>query len=184
MDPNLVETNQKTQDTLVHLQRDLSTIRAGRANPTLLEDILVEAYDGKMKMVEVGTITAPQPSLLTVQVWDPSIVKDVEKAIMSANLGLNPSVDGQIVRVPIPPLTEERREEFVKVASQKGEAAKVTIRQLRNDQRDEWKKQEEAGEIGEDELFRREKLLQDLVDRVNNEVDSLVKEKQEELRQI
>jgi ribosome recycling factor len=184
MDPNLQQVNQKIQDSLLHLQRDLSTIRAGRANPSLLEDISVEAYGGKMKLVELGTITAPQPSLLTIQVWDPSIIKDIEKAIMSANLGLNASVDGQTVRVPIPALTEERRAEFAKLAHQKGEEGRVTIRQIRNDQRDEWKNQKESGDISEDEFFRREKFLQEVVDKANEEIDSQVKQKQEELRQI
>jgi ribosome recycling factor len=119
MDPQLTEVHQKIQDSLIHLQRELSSIRAGRANPTLLEDLPVQAYGGRMKMVEVGTIGAPQPTLLVVTVWDPGVVKDVEKAILEANLGLNPSIDGTTVRVPIPPLTEERREEYVKLAHQK-----------------------------------------------------------------
>lgn len=184
MDPNLAEVNQKIQDSLLHLQRELASIRAGKANPSLLEEIPVSAYGGRLKMMEVGTITAPQNTLLVIQVWDPSTLKDVEKAIMEANLGLNPSVDGQTVRVPLPPLTAERREEFVKVAHQKGEEARVAIRQLRNDQREDWKSQKDKGDIGEDELFRREKLLQELVDHSNNEVDQLVKQKVEELRQI
>jgi ribosome recycling factor len=184
MDPSLTEVDQKVKDTLIHLQRELSSIRAGRANPTLLEDLPVSAYGSRMKMVEVGTIAAPQPTLLTVTVWDPGVVKDVEKAIQEANLGLNPSVDGQTVRVPIPPLTEERREEYVKLAHQKGEAARVSLRQIRNDQRDEWKKEKESGEISEDEFFRREKLLQEMVDKYNAEIDSHVKHKEEELRQI
>src|SRR5258708_4231515 len=146
MDPNLAEADQKINNTLTHLQHELSSIRAGRANPSLLEDIPVVAYGGKMKMMEVGTIGAPQPSLLTVQVWDASIVKDVEKAIMEAGLGLNPSSEGNVVRVPIPSLTEERREEFVKLAHQKGEAAKVALRQIRQEQRGEWDKLLDAGE--------------------------------------
>lgn len=184
MDPTLTDTHQKIQNALTHLQRELSTIRAGRANPSLLEEISVMAYGSRMKLMEVGTIAAPQPTLLTVQVWDASIVKDVEKAIMEANLGLNPSTEGNVVRVPIPPLSEERREEFAKLARQKGEEIKVEIRQIRGLQRDEWKKLEDSGEVGEDELRRREKLLQDMIDRTTAQIDELVKTKEEELRQV
>lgn len=184
MDPYLQEVNSKIQNALEHLKRELSGIRAGRANPSLLEEISVNAYGAKMKMMEVGTISAPQPSLLTVQVWDASLVRDVEKAIMEANLGLNPSNEGQTVRVPIPPLNEERREEFVKLAHQKGEGCKVEIRQVRQEQREAWVKAKESGEIGEDELFRREKFMQELVDKANVEVDNLIKQKRESLMEV
>ncbi len=184
MDPNLTEANTRIDNALKHLQRELSNIRAGRANPSLVEDVPVMAYGARMKMMEVGTISAPQPSLLTITVWDPAVIKDVEKAILEANLGLNPSIDGQTVRLPIPQLTEERREEFVKLAHQKGEAARVDIRQIRADFRDNWKKEEEKGEIGEDELHRRDKLLQDLIDKSVSTVDEYIKAKEDELMQI
>lgn len=184
MDPNLISFSQKIQDTLGHLQKGLSAVRAGRANPSLLEEIPINAYGVQMKLMEIGTISSPQPSLLTIQVWDAGLTKDVEKAIMSANLGLNASTEGQTVRVPVPPLTEERREEFVKIAHQKGEEAKISIRQHRQDQKDEWVKAKTAGEIGEDELFRREKLMQELIDKANAEVDSLIKQKQADLMEV
>lgn len=184
MDQSLQDTKQRLQDALTHLQKDLSGIRAGRANPSLIEEIPVEAYGARMKMMEVGTIAAPQPAMLTIQVWDQSVVRAVEKAIMEANLGLNPSVDGQIVRLSFPPLTQERREEFVKMAHQKGEAGRIAIRQIRTEMRDDWKKQEEAGDIGEDDFHRLEKLLQEQVDRANAQVDDMVKAKQEELLEI
>lgn len=184
MDPNLIAFSEKVQDTLDHLQKELSAIRAGRANPSLLEEIPINAYGTQMKLMEVGTIASPQPSLLTIQVWDAGLTKDVEKAIMSANLGLNPSTEGQTVRVPIPPLTEERRQEFVKVAHTKGEEAKISIRQHRQDQKDEWVKSKNAGEIGEDELFRREKLMQDLVEKANSEVDGEINTKGIDLMQV
>ena len=184
MDPELVELATNIQSALDHLKKELSLIRAGRANPSLLEEITITAYGAQMKLMEVGTITTPQFSLLTVQVWDPALVKDVEKAILSANLGLNPSTEGQTVRIPIPPLTQERREEFVKVAHTKGEEARISIRQHRQEQKDEWVRAKTVGEIGEDELFRREKLMQDIVDKANAEVDSAVKEKQASLMEI
>ncbi len=184
MEPFLQGTNQKIQNALAHLQRELASIRAGRANPALIEEIPVSAYGTRMKIAEVGTISAPQPTLLTVQVWDASLVKEVEKAILESELGLNPSIEGQVVRLPIPPLTEERREEFVKVASQKGEQCRIEIRQIRGEAREEWKRMEESGEIGEDEIHRREKLLQELVDQSSAEVDRLVRQKEAELRQV
>ncbi|MBI2011899.1 ribosome recycling factor [Candidatus Daviesbacteria bacterium] len=184
MDPVLNEANQRIQNALNHLKKELSTIRAGRANPTLIEEIPVNAYGAKMKLLEVGTITTPQPSLLTVQVWDPSLVKDVEKAILEANIGLMPSVDGQVVRLPIPPLTQERREEYVKQTHQKGEVTRVEMRQIRADIRGAWEKAKDAGDFGEDELFRREKLLQELINKMSVLIDELVKAKEEELKQI
>lgn len=184
MDPELLEFATNIQNALDHLKKELSSIRAGRANPSLLEEIPINAYGAQMKLMEVGTISTPQFSLLTVQVWDPGLVKDVEKAIMSAGLGLNPSTEGQTVRVPIPPLTGERRIEFVKIAHTKGEEARIGIRQHRQEQKDAWVQAKTAGEIGEDELFRREKLMQDIVEKANSEVDSLIKQKEADLMQV
>ncbi|MBI2022140.1 ribosome recycling factor [Candidatus Daviesbacteria bacterium] len=185
MDQNyLSEATQRINNALEHLKRELSNIRAGRANPSLVEEVGVNAYGSKMKLMEVGTISAPQPSLLIIQVWDPSIVKDVEKAILEANLGLTPSIDGTIVRLPIPPLTEERREEFVKITHQKGEEAKIEIRQIRQDVRETLHKQKEAGEITEDDWFRLDKNLQEMVDKSSSSIDELIKNKEEDLRQV
>ncbi len=184
MDLSLIETNNKIEAAIQHFKSELSAIRAGRANPTLIENIPVEAYGARMKLVEVGTIAAPQPTLLTVQVWDVTQVNAVIKAIQESNLGLNPASDGQMIRLPIPALTEERRREFIKLASQKLEVAKVEIRQIRQDVRQDWDKAKEAGEVSEDELFRREKLLQELVDKKILELDELEKAKEAELMEF
>ena len=184
MDPVLTQPSQKIEDTIHHFKMEIAGIRAGRANPALIENILVDAYGGKMKLVEVGNISAPQPTLLTVQVWDASVLDKVIKAIQEANLGLNPSNEGNLIRLPIPPLTAERREEFIKLLHHKMEQARVAIRQTRHDFRNAWKSSQEAGEFGEDEFFRRERLLQELVDRKILEVESLGKQKEEELTQI
>ncbi len=184
MDPVLSEANTKIEDALHHLKMELAGIRAGRASPSLIENILVEAYGGKMKMVEVGNISSPQPTLLTVQVWDASILQNVIKAIQEANLGLNPSNEGTLIRLPIPPLTTERREEFIKILHQKLEETKVAIRQIRQDFRNNWKATQEQGQFGEDEFFRREKLLQELVDKKIAEIEDLGKSKEEELKEI
>lgn len=184
MDPVLVEVNQRIQDAVDHLKRGLSTIRAGRANPSLIEDIPVSVYGSRMKLVELGTISAPQTTLLTVQVWDAGNVNDVIKAVQEANLGINPSAEGQLVRLPIPPLTAERREEFIKLSRGKMEEAKIEIRQIRQDVRESWQNAQESGEFGEDEFNRRSKLLQDLIDRAGSQIDELVKAKEEELQQV
>ena len=141
-------------------------------------------YGAKMQLVELGTISAPQPTLLTIQVWDPSLVPAIEKAIFESSLGLTPSTEGQVVRLAIPPLSEERREEFAKISRQKGEECKISIRQIRADERDKWIKDKADGVLGEDQLFHREKSLQELVDKTVSEADQLVKIKEEELRQI
>ncbi len=184
MDPILEEANTRIQSAIDHFKQEISGIRAGRANPALIENVQVEVYGSRMKLVEVGNISAPQPSLLTVQVWDASILDKVIKSIQEANLGLNPSNEGTLIRLPIPPLTQERREEFIKLLHQKMEAVKVEIRQIRQDIRNDWKKQTEAGEFGEDEFIRREKLLQELIDKKIVEVEQLGKDKQEELTQV
>lgn len=184
MDPNLTEANNRIQKALEHLQQELASIRAGKANPSLLENIPVFAYGSQMKMLEVGTISAPQHSLLTIHVWDAGIVKDVEKAVMEANLGLNPSTEGNTVRVPIPALNEERREEFIKLAHQKAEITRVELRQIRHETRGDWEDKQKSGEIGEDELARREKLLQELIDKITSKIDEYLKAKEEDLRQI
>lgn len=184
MDPFLTLPNEKIDNTLHHFKVEIAGIRAGRANPGLIESVMVDAYGSKMKLVEVGNIAVPQPSLLTVQVWDASILQNVIKAIQEANLGLNPSNEGTLIRLPIPPLTQERREEFIKILHQKMEEAKVAIRGVRQDFRNEWKKESEDGTISEDEFNRREKLLQEAIDKKIVEVDELGKAKTEELIQI
>ncbi len=176
--------NTKIEEAMHHFKVAISGIRAGRANPAFIENIQIEAYGGRMKLMELGNISAPQPSLLTVQVWDETILQNVLKGIMEANLGLNPSNDGTLIRLPIPALTAERRAEFIKILHQKMEEAKVSIRQIRHDFRNEWKKQSDEGKFGEDEFFRREKILQELIDKKILEIDSLGKTKTEELTQI
>ncbi|MBI2338608.1 ribosome recycling factor [Candidatus Daviesbacteria bacterium] len=184
MDPVLNDVNTKIDAVIHHFKVEIAGIRAGRANPSLIENVSVEAYGSRMKLNELGNISAPQPSLLTIQVWDATILDKVIKAIQEANLGLNPSNEGTLIRLPIPPLTAERREEFIKLLHQKVEEAHVSIRQIRHDFRNGWKKESEEGKFGEDEFFRREKILQELVDKKVAEVEDFGKLKKEELTQI
>jgi ribosome recycling factor len=184
VDPNLTEPNTRIQGAIEHLKQELSSIRAGRANPSIIENVSVEAYGAKMKLMEVGTISAPQPTLLTIQVWDAGLLNSVVKSIQEANLGFNPSNDGQTIRITLPPLTQERREEFVKLVHVKMESARVEVRQVRQDFRQVWEKEKEASSIGEDELFRREKILQELIDKSMEQIEDLGKIKESELMQV
>lgn len=184
MDQSLQEANQRIQAAIDHLKRELSIIRAGRANPTLVEDISVNVYGSRMKLLELGTITSPQPTLLTVQVWDASIVQDILKALQSSGLGITPSAEGQVIRLPIPPLTAERRVEFIKLVHQKMEEAKIEMRQIRQDIRAGWQEAQESGEFGEDEFERRSKLLQDLINKITGQIDELGEAKEQELTEL
>jgi len=184
MDNTLTEANQRIQTAIEHLKKDLSVIRAGRANPTLVEDIAVSVYGSKMKLVELGTISSPQPTLLTVQVWDASIVQDVLKALQSSGLGITPSAEGRMIRLPIPPLTSERREEFIKLVHQKIEGTKIEIRQIRQDIREKWERAKKDGEFGEDEFDRRSKLLQNLIDQASTQIEETGEGKEQELQRV
>lgn len=184
MDPLLTEPTQKLDAALHHFKVDIAGIRAGRANPSLIENIPVNVYGTNMKLMEVGNISAPQPSLLTVQVWDASVLDKVIKSIQEANIGLNPSNEGTLIRLPIPPLTAERREELIKMLHKKREEASVSMRQIRQDFRNEWKKLLDEDEISEDEFSRREKVLQELIDKKIVEIEDATKIKEEELTQI
>ena len=136
------EYKNKMENTLKIFHEELFRLRTGRATPLLLEPIFVEAYNSKMKISELGTVNAPEPKLLTVQVWDKSMVQNVEKSIRESELGLNPSTDGQLIRVPLPDLTEERRLELTKVASKFSEDAKISIRNIRRDAMDKIKEEQ------------------------------------------
>ena len=184
MDPVLIKAHQRIQSALEHLKVELSSIRAGRANPSLIENVPVSAYGGTMKLLEVGTISTPQPNLLTVQIWDVSILQDVIKSIQEANLGLNPSNDGTLIRLPIPQLTEERRVEYIKLSHQKMEGVRIEVRQIRQDIREGWSQEMESNVFGEDEFDRRSKILQELIDRSIGTIDELGKQKEAELIQI
>jgi len=161
------------------LKHDLAGLRTGRASTSLLDPVTVEVYGSAMPLNQVATVTTPEPRMLAVQVWDKSSVGPVDKAIRSAGLGLNPIVDGQNLRIPIPDLTEERRRELAKLAGQYAEKAKVAVRNVRRDGMDALKTDEKKGEIAEDERKRRETEVQKLTDATIADLDaaSAAKEK-------
>lgn len=169
---------------LSSLQKDLSGLRTGRAVPSLLEDMQVEAYGSNMPIQQLASITAPEPRMLVVQPWDAQTMKDIEKAIQQSNLGLNPVVDGAIIRVPFPALTEEKRKELVKLMHGKLEEAKIKLRQIRETLLKEWKAKKTEGELSEDDFFRLEKELQAMVDETNQKIESMGEAKEKEMLTI
>ncbi len=165
------------------LKHDLGGLRTGRASTTLLDPVTVEVYGAHMPLNQVATVSAPEPRLLSVQVWDRSNVNAVEKAIRQAGLGINPITDGQNIRLPIPDLTEERRKELAKLAHQYGEKAKVAVRNVRRDGMDSLKQDEKKGEISEDERKRFETEVQKLTDEAVADVDQAIAAKEKEILQ-
>nr|WP_047167644.1 ribosome recycling factor [Sphingomonas sp. Y57] len=163
------------------LKGDLTGLRTGRASVNLLDPVTVEIYGAHMPLNQAATVTAPEPRMLSVQVWDRSNVGPVDKAIRSAGLGLNPIVDGQTLRIPIPDLTEERRKELAKLASQYAEKARVAVRNVRRDGMDSLKTDEKKGEIGEDERKRRETEVQKMTDATISEIDAAAAAKEKEI---
>src|SRR5678809_1526295 len=165
------------------LRHDLSGLRTGRASTALLDPIHVEVYGANMPLNQVATVSVPEPRMLTVQVWDRSNVQPVEKAIRSANLGLNPITDGQLIRLPIPDLTEDRRKELAKLVGQYSEKAKVAVRNVRRDGMDHLKTDEKKHDISEDERKRLEHEVQKLTDDTVKEIDVAAETKEKEILQ-
>lgn len=169
---------------LSHYQHQLAGIRTGRATPSLLEDLHANYYGTPTPLNQLATITAPEPGLLHVQVWDATALPEVEKSIRSSHLGLNPVVDGQLIRVPLPQLTEERRQELIKLAKQRAEAARVSIRSVREEAMKKIKDEETGGDLSEDQAEVSRKALQKSVDAANEEIHSLLEHKQAEILKI
>src|ERR671921_22512 len=163
------------------LKHDLSVLRTGRASTALVDSVRVEVYGSNMPLNQVATVSVPEPRLLTVQVWDRSNVQPVEKAIRSANLGLNPVTDGQLIRLPIPDLTEERRKELAKLVGQYAEKARIAVRNVRRDGMDHLKQDEKKHLISEDERKRLETEVQKLTDQTISEIDDTAAAKEKEI---
>jgi ribosome recycling factor len=163
------------------LKGDLSGLRTGRANIALLDPVTVEVYGSHMPLNQVATVSAPEPRMLSVQVWDKTNVGPCDKAIRSAGLGLNPIVDGQTLRLPIPDLTEERRKELAKLAGKYAEGARVAVRNVRRDGMDSLKVDEKKGEISEDERKRKETEVQKLTDTTIADIDAVATAKEKEI---
>lgn len=183
-DFKLQDYEKRMHGALDVLTKEFVGLRTGRASTSLLEPIMVDAYGSKMPISQVGTIGVPEARLLTVQVWDKGLVKVVEKTIREAGLGLNPSADGQIVRVPLPDLTEERRRELTKVAAKYAETARVAVRNVRRDAMDVLKNLEKEGDISEDDHHRFSKDVQEMTDKFVKDVDAALSKKEADIMQV
>jgi len=181
---NLKDYRKRMDGAVQSLKSEFAGLRTGRANAALLDTITVNAYGSDTPLNQVGSVTVPEPRMLTVNVWDKSLVQSVEKALRQSNLGINPVVDGQTVRIPMPPLTEERRKDLTKVAGTYAENAKVAVRNVRRDAMDTLKKLEKGGDMGEDEQKAHSADVQKATDSVISEIDDTLKTKSEEIMQV
>jgi ribosome recycling factor len=181
---NKDEMSRRMKGAVATLKAEFAGLRTGRASPALLDPVTVEAYGNQMPISQVGTISTPEPRLLTVQVWDKGLAKAVDKAIRDAGLGLNPQMDGQLLRIPIPELNEERRRELAKLASKYAEQARVAVRNVRRDGMEVLKKLEKDHKIGQDEHHDRGDELQKLTDGHIKEIDQMLHGKEQEIMQV
>lgn len=181
---DLKEINRRMDASIQALQKEFSGLRTGRASVALLDNIMVDAYGSKMPLNQVATVSVPDARMLSVQVWDASMAPMVEKAIRESDLGLNPAGEGAVVRVPVPPLSEERRREMTKVAGKYAENTRISIRNVRRDGMDSLKKAQKDGDISEDEQNRLSKEIQTLTDKHIQSVDALLESKDQEIMQV
>ena len=186
MDVNQVKADAEKhmQATVEDARRKYSHIRTGRASVHLLDDLVVEYYGTPTPLNQVASVSAPEPALLTVQPWDASALKAIEKAIQSSDLNLNPSNDGKMIRIPIPPLTEDRRKQLAKKVRELGEEARTAIRMVRRDANEELKKLEKDGKLSQDDARRATEDVQKKTDKHSGEIDGLVKTKEKEIMEV
>ena len=170
--------------TIEHLEKEFQTIRTSRANPTMLENIFVDAYGSKTPLNQLGNISSPDSSMLTIQVWDTSLLKNIENSILDSNLGINPQVDGALIRLPIPKLSEERRDELTKIASQYAESSKVSIRNIRRDFIEIKKREKKESLLSEDELKKFLTDAQNYTDKHISNIDKLLDQKKIDIMKV
>ena len=184
MDERVQKYEQKMTKTLKGFEEELTTIRAGRANPHILDKITVDYYGSPTPLQQVANITVPEARMIQIQPWEASLIKGIEKAILTSDLGLNPNNDGKLIRLVLPELTEERRKELVKDVKKKGEAAKVAVRNVRRDANDAFKKLGKGKEVSEDEVKELEENVQKLTDKYIKDIDKAIEEKSKEIMTV
>jgi ribosome recycling factor len=182
MDTKII--NQKMDNAILFFEKELSSVRTSRANASILDNILVDAYGSKTPINQLGNISVPDSNMITIQAWDTSLIKPIENAIIDSKLGINPQIDGSNIRLPIPKLSEERRNELVKVISQYSENAKVAIRNTRREILDILKKNEKDKEISQDELKKQTIEVQTITDNFISKIDIIAKNKQTEILKV
>jgi len=183
-DPDLDDLTKRMSGAIDNLRQEFAGLRTGRASAALVEPVTVEVYGSSMPLNQVGTVTVPEPRLLSIQVWDKANVSSVEKAIRNSGLGLNPVTEGQTVRIPIPELTEERRVELGKVANKYSEQARISVRNVRRHGMDELKKAEKNGDMSEDDQHMWADEVQKITDGKIKEIDEMLANKEKEIMQI
>lgn len=183
MDARLQQYDDKMKKTCEHLEADYATIRAGRANPHVLDKLRVDYYGTPTPIQQVGNITVPEARIIQIAPWEKSLLKDIEKAILTSDIGINPSNDGSVIRLVFPELTEERRKDLVKDVKKKGEDGKVAVRNIRRDGNDAFKKLAKT-EVSEDEIKDLEEQLQKLTDKYIKEIDALIDSKSKEIMTV
>ena len=174
----------KMNSAVSHYEKELNTLRTSRANPSMLNNIFVEAYGSKTPLNQLGNISVQDASTITIQVWDVSLLKSIESSISESNLGINPQTDGQIIRLPIPKLSEERRKEIIKIASEFAENAKVSIRNIRRDFIEISKSEKKNSNLSEDELKRKMNVIQKSTDNNIDKIDKILEEKKIDILKV
>ena len=180
----LEDLDNKMLSSVDHFEKELQTIRTSRATPTMLENIFIDAYGSKTPINQLGNISSPDSSMLTIQVWDISLVKNIENSILESNLGINPQVDGALVRLPIPKLSEERRNELTKIASQYSESSKVSIRNIRRDFIEIKKREKKESQLSEDELKKFLSEAQNYTDKYISNIDKILEQKKSDIMKV
>jgi len=180
----LKDTRAHMQKSLEHFAHELTHIRAGRATPGMVDEVRVEAYGQQMPLNQVASVSAPQSDLIVIQPWDKSTLGPIERAILAANLGFTPTNDGTLIRISLPPLTEERRRELAKAARAQAEEAKIAVRNVRRSSKDEIKKAVDAESLSEDMRFEAEERLQELTDEFTGKIDDVLERKEKEIMSV
>jgi ribosome recycling factor len=184
MNQRLAEFEAKMEKSIHHFQNDLNSVRAGRANPAVLDKVRVEYYGVATPLAQVGSLSVPEPQTIVIQPWDATILGDIERAINMSDIGIHPQNDGKVIRLNFPPLTEERRKELAKSLHKKAEETRVAIRGIRRDAMDFFKKQQKSSEITEDDLKDLEGDIQKLTDRFIKEIDTLLSKKEKDILEV
>ncbi|HEY3797121.1 MAG TPA: ribosome recycling factor [Caulobacteraceae bacterium] len=182
--PNMAKYRDRMDKAVTALKEEFGSLRTGRASASLLDQVTVDAYGSTMPINQVGAVSVPEPRSITVSVWDKGLIVSVEKAIRNSGLGLNPVVEGQNLRIPIPPLTEERRKDLAKLAAKYAEQQRIAVRNVRRDANDDLKKAEKDGDINQDEQKRLESDVQKITDEAIKRVDEALKTKEHEIMQV
>ena len=178
------DINNRMDSTISSLKTEMNGIRAGRASPSMLDTIKVDVYGSKMPINQIGNITTPEPRLINIEIWDKGNVSLVEKAIRESDLGINPNIEGTLIRLPLPQLTEERKLEYIKLAKKIGESSKVAIRNLRRDGIERFKKMEKDKEIGEDESKKLQSDIEEITSTHAKLIESIIAEKEVDLSKV